>query len=173
MTACIGNPEHRDHPASLEGALLQCAREPIHRIGSIQDGGLLLAFDAVDWRLRGISANCAALLAMPPDAALGLSIDALLGVESAGKLREMVARQQMPGASIGSLALDRVGGTEHMDAQVYRTEDHVVVEIDRQPAAGGDVFHELFIPIRDALWRLLRSRISPAMRMPWWIRYAC
>ena len=109
MTACIGNPEHRDHPASLEGALLQCAREPIHRIGSIQDGGILLAFDAVDWRLRGISANCAALLAMPPDAALGLSIDALLGVESAGKLREMVARQQMPGASIGSLALDRVG----------------------------------------------------------------
>ena len=154
MTASTSNPEPTDYPASLEGALLQCAREPIHRIGSIQDGGVLLAFDAVDWCLRGVSANCAALLAMQPDAALGLSIDALLGAESAGKLREMVERQQMPGASIGSLALDRVGGTDHMDAQVYRTDHHVVVEIDRQPAAGGDVFHELFIPIRDALWRL-------------------
>ncbi len=149
-------PESRGYnfPAILEEALLQCAREPIHRIGSIQDGGVLLAFDAVDWSLRAVSANCAALLAMPPVAALGLSIDALLGAESAGRLREMVERQQQPGASIGSLALDRVGGTDHRDAQVYRTDHHVVVEIAGQPAAGGDVFHELFIPIRDALWSL-------------------
>ncbi len=154
MTARTRNPDAAEYGTNLAAALQQCANEPIHRIGSIQDGGVLLAFDATDWCLREVSANCAALFAMPPNALLGQSIDTLLGEDSAQKLREMVARQQLPGAAIGSISLQREGITVSLDVQVYRTEQHVVVEVEHQPAARGDVFHELFIPIRDALWRL-------------------
>ncbi len=147
-------PELALYRAKLDAALLQCAREPIHRIGSIQDGGVLMAFDTEDGALRAISANGAALFGQSPESLLGVSMEALLGAGPAQKLRDMVERQQMPGASIGSLELECSGQKLSLDAQVYRADAHIVVEIEHRPLASGDVFHELFIPIRDALWRL-------------------
>jgi diguanylate cyclase (GGDEF)-like protein/PAS domain S-box-containing protein len=154
MTASNPAPDGPEYRANLAAALQHCANEPIHQIGSIQDGGVLLAFDVADWTLRVVSSNCALLFTQPANALLGQSIDTLLGAASAQKLREMVAQQQLPGAAIGSISLQREGVTFSLDVQVYRTEAHVVVEVEHQPAARGDVFHELFIPIRDALWRL-------------------
>lgn len=154
MTATSSTPDDPEYRANLAEALQQCASEQIHRIGNIQDCGVLLAFDAADWCLRAVSANCARLFGMPPSTVLGLSCETLLGSGPAARLREMVQQQQLPGAAIGALALQRDGQTVNLDAQAYLAEGHVIVEIDHWPAADGDVFHELFIPIRDALWRL-------------------
>ena len=154
MTDATPKPQDSEYSGKLETALLQCAQEPIHRIGSIQDGGMLLAFDADTWQLIAVSANSTALCSRPPEAILGLTCEALLGRAPARRLREMVERQTLPGASIGSLALERNGHTVSVDVQVYLADSRVVVEIEHRPSAMGDVFHELFIPIRDALWRL-------------------
>ncbi|MBL8492034.1 MAG: PAS domain S-box protein, partial [Rhodocyclaceae bacterium] len=149
-----GRSEDPGYRAELEAALQNCAREPIHRIGSIQEGGVLVAFDDADWRVAAVSANFGELFALPAAEAIGRTAADILGPRQAERLSSLADLQTLPGASIWSIAVVRDGQAENLDAQVFRTEHHVVLEIERLRTPEGDVFHEFFIPIRDALWRL-------------------
>lgn len=141
------------HDRFMAEALANCAREPIHLIGSIQAEGVLLVFDAASWRLRAASANLENVFAVRPAVAIGRSADELLGSVQATQLRELVTNPR-DGASIWSIAPILADVDGRLDAQVYRIGGDVVLEIERRPQPKQDVFHQLFIPIRDALWRL-------------------
>jgi light-regulated signal transduction histidine kinase (bacteriophytochrome) len=67
----VGGSPHT--PSYGEVDLTTCDREPIHIPGAIQPHGALIALDA-DHRVRMVSANCADLLGVPADEALGRPI---------------------------------------------------------------------------------------------------
>ncbi|MBL8488453.1 MAG: EAL domain-containing protein [Rhodocyclaceae bacterium] len=154
MIASAGHPDPDEYRNQLEAALRDCAREPIHRIGSIQGNGVLVAFDAADWRVTAASANLDELLPLSAGEALGRPAEEVIGARQADRLRNLADLQSFPGASVWSVTLERDGRPANLDAQVFRAGGQVVVEIERQCLPEGDVFHDLFIPIRDALWRL-------------------
>lgn len=141
--------------AMIDAALAQCASEPIHLIGHIQSVGVLLACDPRDGRVVVASSNLAGLFGVTPASALGRPLVELVGQESWTRI--LAWGQQNPAAPlVCSLDLgSRAGasGGAH-DAQVYTAGPWLVVEIECSPQSRGDVFHELFVPVRDALWKL-------------------
>lgn len=134
---------------ALEEALQYCASEPIHRIGKIQGFGVLLAANLKTWRVEFASANLGTLLAHSAETALGAELEAVIGQENAIRLKAIANGKVWTGGRIISLDAD-----QHFDAQIYLVKAHLVIEIELDSGCDGDVFHELFVPIRDALWKL-------------------
>jgi diguanylate cyclase (GGDEF)-like protein/PAS domain S-box-containing protein len=139
---------------ALEQALRACAREPIHQIGSIQPAGVMIAVAAAGLEIRSVSANLECLFPCAPQAAIGQPLERLIGADAVDRLRQLMELDEWPGATIWSLAVPRPGRLARLDAQVFRSDDLVVIEIEFEQPDGGDVFHEIFLPIRDALWKL-------------------
>jgi hypothetical protein len=59
-----------------------------------------------------------------------------------------------PGSPSGPTALAPLITDRGLDSRVSRNGDIWLVELDSLPASEHDLFHNLFIPIRDALWQL-------------------
>ena len=153
MTTQIAESAERS-ARSLEDALQRCASEVIHRIGSIQPFGVLLAIDRQQLLIRAASSNLAQIFTVSADDAIGMAVADLLGTDQAAWLDKLLALGEWPGAKVWSLSLLRKGVGIRCDAQVFLAGDLVIVEVEEPQADGGDVFHQLFIPIRDALWKL-------------------
>jgi diguanylate cyclase (GGDEF)-like protein/PAS domain S-box-containing protein len=142
-----------DYKISLQEALKRCADEPIHRIGSIQPNGVLIAVNPHDWTIKAVSANLGQLLPIAAGEALNQPLDKLLGPEAVRQINLLSSNCGCANTSIGSI---RLAGTkqQNFDIQVFSTPEEVVIEFELQTPAVDDVFHKLFVPIRDALWRL-------------------
>jgi len=138
--------------AALAEALLHCAREPIHQIGSIQPAGVLIAVALADLSVRAVSANLGELLPTDPAAAIGQPLAKLIGAEAVARLG--CGEVLEDGAAVRSIVISLAGRPTSLDAQVFRSGDLVVIEIELDAPDAGDVFHEVFLPIRDALWKL-------------------
>ncbi|MGV8860044.1 MAG: EAL domain-containing protein [Pseudomonas sp.] len=138
----------------LEDALKNCAREPIHLVGSIQPFGVLLVVDPRHWVIHTASQNLASIFPINVDEALGKPLQELIGLESVAWLKGLNLDDEAMGPKIWSLSLLREGQWLKYDAQVFRSGNSLVIEVEHWQPPAGDVFHELFIPIRDALWKL-------------------
>jgi diguanylate cyclase (GGDEF)-like protein/PAS domain S-box-containing protein len=147
----IDSSDAESHPL-LQEVLSQCAREAIHHIGSIQGNGVLLAVDPQHWRIRAASANLGCLFPISATEALGQPLQALLGQAQAAYVQGLV--EAGSGPAIGALILDVQGRRMTLDIQAHRAPGDIVIEIEREGACPDDVFHKLFVPVRDALWRL-------------------
>lgn len=141
-------------PASIEAALQRCASEAIHQIGSIQPYGVLLAIDRRQLRIVAASANLEQLFPLPAAAAIGRPVADLLGTEAESWLETLLELGDWGGAKVWSVRLPRAEGALHCDAQVFLAGERLVIEIETPQGDSGDVFHRLFIPVRDALWKL-------------------
>jgi diguanylate cyclase (GGDEF)-like protein/PAS domain S-box-containing protein len=141
-------------PELLAEALSNCAREPIHQIGTIQPGGVLVALRQTDLVVHSVSANVGDLFDFTPDAVLGQSLDHLIGEASAAAFRELIAQGKDLDALHWSIAIARPSGEARFDAQVFLAGGLWIIEIECQPPALSDPFYDVFIPIRDALWKL-------------------
>jgi diguanylate cyclase (GGDEF)-like protein len=71
--------------------LARCADEPIHRPGTIQPHGALLAIAPATLQITHVSANFAALSGIPAALALGQSLDRLIGAAACEKLMRATA----------------------------------------------------------------------------------
>ena len=140
--------------AALEEALKVCASEPIHLIGSIQPVGVLLAVDRQSFIIRAASANLDSIFELTASEVIGQPLASLLGEKQLDWLHELVGLCEWLGAKVWSIDLPFAGGTRKHDAQVFLNGALFVIEIEQWQASCGDVFHNLFIPIRDALWKL-------------------
>lgn len=143
-----------EHQRTVSEALANCAREPIHLIGSIQPVGVLLAVDVEQLLIHAASANLDTIFPLGAAEAIGKSLLELIGAEQMAWLEELRRQPDLVEPKLWSLVLERAGQLLHYDAQVFRSEGSFVIEVEQWQAPSGDVFHELFIPLRDALCRL-------------------
>lgn len=127
--------------------LTTCDREPIHIPGAIQPHGVLLALDE-DLRVRTVSVNCAALLGVGPEAAIGRHLAELVGPEVVADVidRDLTG---VPGPP-------RQVGAVDMDVRVHRSGDRMIVELE--PLTSGDRTALTYQTARGAMARLGGTR---------------
>ena len=142
--------------SDLDAALKTCASEPIHLIGSIQSAGVLIAVDAASFEIRAASRNLSQVFPVEGVEAIGRPLEDFIGAEQLARLSAVAGLLSELGALVWSVSLPRYGKTIKYDAQVFRSGNSLVIEVElQQPETNTtDVFHDLFIPIRDALWKL-------------------
>ncbi|NVO07916.1 MAG: GAF domain-containing protein, partial [Rhodoferax sp.] len=140
--------------ADVAAALGRCASEPIHQIGSIQAVGVLLAVDRERFVIHYASQNLASIFPVNAEAAIGHALAEFLGDDQVLRLGALMDQLDGTAAMICSILLPAAGSLQKYDAQVFYSGALLVIEIEQQQPLAGDVFHDLFIPVRDVLWKL-------------------
>lgn len=138
----------------IEQAISNCESEAIHQVGQIQPIGVFLALDDDGLRILHVSRNCTSLFPYSPEALLGLPFSLLVGAAQAESIRQVVGLDDWRRSAITSFHIERGQHSLTLDAQISRSAGLWMVEIELQQRDDGDLFHQLFIPIRDALWQL-------------------
>ncbi|MGV8899402.1 MAG: EAL domain-containing protein [Burkholderiaceae bacterium] len=154
MTIMHGSRTDPEFQGIFDEALKTCAAERIHQIGTIQPVGVLLAIDETDLTVRMASENLEELFSISAEAAIGQSLANLIGVSQSEIFHNLVSQASWPGSLISSITLNHNGRDTPFDVQIFRSDGLIVIEIEKEPPAEGDVFHRQFIPVRDSLWKL-------------------
>jgi len=144
--------------------ITECAREPIHLLGSVQSHGALLALAEPGLAIVMASSNTTAVLGVAPEALLGLPVADLLGAEQAGHLREAAAGNSEDGengensvAAIVPVQLEQRATGHQLEVSVHRADGLVICEFE--PAADQPFrFSSLYPGVRRALLRLESAR---------------
>ncbi|WP_172822765.1 EAL domain-containing protein [Paramagnetospirillum marisnigri] len=137
----------------FQQALRFCESEQIQRPGAIQPLGVLLALDDA-LVVRHASCNVFSMFGQTAEGVLGRPFADLVGTRQAEGVRELIGLEDWRRTAITSFTLEQGGLQTVRDAQVSRHQDFWLVEIEWDSHPGEDLFHNLFIPIRDALWLL-------------------
>ena len=136
--------------------ITECAREPIHLLGSVQSHGALLALAEPDLTVAVASANTAALLGVAPEALLGLPVADILGAEQARQLREAVSDDDSV-AAIVPVQLEEGKTGYQLEASVHRGDGLVICEFE-PPADQPFRFSSVYPGARRALLQLEGTR---------------
>ena len=136
--------------------ITECAREPIHLLGSVQSHGALLALAEPDLTVAVASANTAALLGVAPEALLGLPVADILGAEQARQLREAASDDDSVAAIVPVQLEERKTGYQ-LEASVHRGDGLVICEFE-PPADQPFRFSSFYPGARRALLRLEGTR---------------
>ena len=134
----------------------ECAREPIHLLGSVQSHGALLALAEPDMTVSVASANTAALLGVAPEALLGLPVADILGAEQARQLREAASGDDSVAAIVPVRLEERETGYR-LEASVHRSDGLVICEFE-PPADQPFRFSSFYPGARRALLQLEGTR---------------
>ncbi len=133
--------------------LNSCAREPIHRPGSIQPHGMLFAVTRADLRLAAVSENAAAALRATPQQLIGGPIGQVLDDPSAERLAPLLCAD--PPTDTVAVRLRRPAPPAEWDASVHRCGGLMLIELEPCPANGGDEL--LFGRVRNGIERIRQS----------------
>ena len=134
-------PRQQLTEAQLESALKGCDQEPIHTPGSIQPYGVLLVLDPETHTILQASENLETWTGVAHAAAIGASLDTVLGAEQAETVRHIVVRREL--APLQSSVLHVAGKT--FDTVVHMADGYVVVEleiVDDQKSLQRDFFYD-------------------------------
>ncbi len=132
--------------------ITECAREPIHLLGSVQSHGALLALDERDMTVSVTSANTAAVLGVAPAALLGLPVADILGAEQARQLREAASGDDNVAAIVPVRLEERETGYR-LEASVHRGDGLVICEFE-PPADQPFRFSSFYPGARRALLQM-------------------
>jgi chemotaxis family two-component system sensor kinase Cph1 len=136
--------------------ITECAREPIHLLGSVQSHGALLALAEPGLTVAVASSNTAAVLGVAPQALLGLPAADLLGAEQAEHLREAASGDDSV-AAIVPVQLEEGAKGGQLEVSVHRGDGLVICEFES--AADQPFRFSSFYPgVRRALLRLQSAR---------------
>ncbi|MBF0471965.1 MAG: PAS domain S-box protein, partial [Gammaproteobacteria bacterium] len=131
-----------------------CAQEALHLIGQIQPIGVMVVCDLSQLKIVAVSANLKHLLPLSPQQAFNLPLSQLLGEPFFQKVSAFASKGEYSKAKILPLTLTVEGEVQVHDTQLIITQNHLIIEIEVPPHTTEDPFHTLFVPIRDALWKL-------------------
>jgi two-component system, chemotaxis family, sensor kinase Cph1 len=130
----------------------ECAREPIHLLGSVQSYGALLALAEPGLAVAVASSNTAAVLGVAPEALLGMPVADILGAEQARRLHE-AASDDDGAAAIVPVQLEQRERGYQLEVSVHRGDALVICEFE--PSADEPFRFSSFYPgVRRALLRL-------------------
>lgn len=138
----------------VEEALKNCEREAIHQVGQIQPIGLLLALNDDGLIITHVSDNVSEWFDLTSSTLLGKAFSSLVGETQALSIRQLIGMEDWRRSAITTFNITRGGRTLSLDAQVSRTGKCWIIEIEPDERDRNDLFHKLFIPIRDSLWQL-------------------
>ncbi|AWJ86116.1 ATPase (plasmid) [Azospirillum sp. TSH58] len=137
-----------------------CSREPIHRPGSIQPHGMLLAFSgsAPGATLIQASANAAPALALPLEQALGQPLEQALHPLIATAAGSFLAAGPVPSRPVPVAVTDLPGAGRHqLLAHAIRDaagNDVVILELERLDGLETGLIDHVYPRMREALERL-------------------
>ena len=137
--------------------ITECAREPIHLLGSVQSHGALLALAEPDLTVAMASANTAALLGVAPQALLGSPVADLLGAQQARHFREAAGDDDDSVAAIMPVRLEEGEAGYSLEVSVYRGDGFVMCEFE-PPADQPFRFSSFYPGVRRALLQLESAR---------------
>ncbi len=134
----------------------ECAREPIHLLGSVQSHGALLALAEPGLTVAMASSNTAAVLGVAPEALLGLPVADILGTEQAGQLHQAASDDDGVAAIVPVRLEEREEGYQ-LEVGVHRGDGLVICEFE--PSTDEPFrFSSFYSGVRRALLRLERTR---------------
>ena len=136
--------------------ITECAREPIHLLGSVQSHGALLALAEPGLTVKVASANTAALLGVAPEALLGLPVADIFGAEQARQLGEAVSDDDSVSAIVPVQLEEREKGYR-LEVSVHRGDGLVICEFE-PPADQPFRFSSFYPGARRALLQLEGTR---------------
>ena len=113
---------------TLEQALANCSREPIHTPGSIQPFGALLALDDGELRITWCSANIDEALQLEPKSVLGRRVEDLLPFDWAARLRSGDFANEPVRVETGA-GVD----VRKWDAFLHRHSGQLILELESSP----------------------------------------
>lgn len=131
-----------DRPVDLSN----CDREPIHRLGAIQDFGALVAVTN-DWLVAHRSANAAQILGTSAPLAVGTALDAVFAQEALNTLQRATTRLVGPDDVERLFGLDLLGAGSAFDCAVHAVEGLVILEIEPSSHDGLDRQLRMIQPI--------------------------
>ena len=134
----------------------ECAREPIHLLGSVQSHGALLALAEPGLTVAVASSNTAAVLGVAPEALLGLPVADILGAEQAGRLHQAASDDDRVPAIVPVQLEEREQGYQ-LEVSVYRGDGLVICEFE-PPADQPFRFSSFYPGVRRALLQLESTR---------------
>ena len=105
--------------------VLECDREPIHIVGSIQPHGHLIAIDAASRRIEHLSRG-----ANPPAWSLGDPIDQVLPQVAAVLPPLELLEAGHAARYLGSVGLDLPAGARQFEAAAHRSGELIIVELE-------------------------------------------
>ncbi|MBU1756937.1 MAG: GAF domain-containing protein, partial [Alphaproteobacteria bacterium] len=120
--------------------LTNCDREPIHRLGMIQDFGALLALTG-DWMVAHRSANFAALLALEALPEPGDPVGTLFGAEAIAQLSKAVSLLVEPDDVERLFDIDLTGDGRAYDCALHTSDGLTIIEIE--PHSGDHIDRQL------------------------------
>ena len=134
----------------------ECAREPIHLLGSVQSHGALLALAEPELTVAVASSNTAAVLGVAAEALLGLPVADILGPEQAEQLRQAASDDDGVAAIVPVQLEEREAGYQ-LEVSVHRGDGLVICEFE--PSADEPFRFSSFYPaVRRALLQLESTR---------------
>ncbi|MDW3182102.1 HWE histidine kinase domain-containing protein [Roseobacter sp.] len=121
---------HTDTMPSVD--LTNCDREPIHLLGNVQAYGCLISTSA-DLMVNHLSANCAALLGLEPEGAVGQRLADLLPSQTVHDLRTKLQISSSGGAAISRLfGYDVQGDGTLFDVSIHASGQSYIFEFEKK-----------------------------------------
>ena len=146
----------REYASDTVFDLNECAREPIHLLGSVQSYGALLALAEPELTVAAASSNTAAVLGVAPEALPGLPVADILGAEQAGQLHQAASDDDGVAGIVSVLLEEREAGYQ-LEVSVHRGDGLVICEFE--PSADEPFRFVSFYPgVRRALLQLEGTR---------------
>jgi diguanylate cyclase (GGDEF)-like protein/PAS domain S-box-containing protein len=142
-------------PNVIDAALQRCSAEAIHKPGSIQPHGLLIAADDVKV-VRYVSANIDSFLPLTGDAVLGRGLEDLFGKDFAESLQPLPLNSE-GGATLKAISLSYPAGAARITLPGYaHYHDRMfIIELEHEENRDRrEFFEHTFVPIRDRMWVL-------------------
>ena len=121
-----------DRPVDLSN----CDREPIHKLGAIQDFGALIAVTN-DWLVAHRSANTSQLLGLSKPLEVGTPLDSVLTQDAINALQRATALLVGPDDVERLFGVDLLGGRGKFDCAVHAVDGMVILEVE--PSSPSDL----------------------------------
>jgi light-regulated signal transduction histidine kinase (bacteriophytochrome) len=139
--------------AEISPELDECAREPIHVIGSIQPHGYLFVLNEAKLTVAAASKNASEALGVQPMDLIGQPIGDLLIPVSGGSL-EAALKSSSAGMPC-QVRFRKLGPSEAWDCIVQPSDGHLLLELT--PRSELDIAESMLNTVHDAIDRIRKS----------------
>jgi chemotaxis family two-component system sensor kinase Cph1 len=137
--------------------LTDCAREPIHVPGFIQEFGVLLAMPAGFDRISQISRNTDLIFGVEPLELIGQRLSHVLGEENAARIARVLQEGTWKETNPIRFSVERNGSSLQVNAIVHRYDGLDFVELEPVSDQHAEAAKQSYRMVQTALTRLQRS----------------
>ena len=140
--------------------LADCAREPIHVPGFVQEFGVLLALPSGGFRISQISSNTDLVFGLQPSQVIGRRLADVVGGANASEITAVLAEGNWKEKNPLKMSIMRNGTPFPVNVIVHRYDGLDFVEIEPLPAEAAGTAARSFHLVQGSLLRLQNTRTA-------------